>query len=183
MSHRPTDLREAHRQAVELGESHYTDPDTGLHVFTSLGLERRGNCCGSGCRHCPFQHDSMEVGRRATWAQQPVWLTDARPPDNPVDLLFWSGGKDSLLAYRALVREGVRPAELLTPFAAATRVVAHQDVRLNQIVRQAEHLGVPLLGVPLHPGHPYVDRIHEAVGLVPRVARFVFGDLHQEHIR
>ena len=54
---------------------------------------------------------------------------------------------------------------------------------MREVVRQAEHLDEPLLGVPLHPGQPYVDRIREAVGLVPEVGRFVFGDLHLEHIR
>ncbi len=179
----PTDWREAHRRAVERGQSYYIDPETGLHAFTSLGLEQRGHCCGSGCRHCPFQHDSMEVGKRAAWAQQPVWLTEAAPPGEPVDLLFWSGGKDSLLAYRALTREGVRPVALLTTFDSVTRVVAHQEVGLGQIVRQAEHLGLPLLGVPLHSGHPYADRIGDAVALVPQVGRLVFGDLHLQHIR
>lgn len=175
--------REAHRSAVNQGRSHYIDPRTGLQVFTRLGLERRGHCCGSGCRHCPYQHDSMEVGRRATWAQQPAWMTEAVPSAEPVDLLFWSGGKDSLLSYRALGREGVRPVALLTTFDSVTRIVAHQELHFNQIVRQAGHLGLPLLGVPLHPGHPYMDRIREAVALVPRVSRFVFGDLHLEHVR
>lgn len=32
----------------------YVDPRTGLQVFTSDYLRRRGYCCGSGCRHCPW---------------------------------------------------------------------------------------------------------------------------------
>ena len=48
---------------------------------------------------------------------------------------------------------------------------------------QAEHLHVPLLGVPLHPGLAYEARIAEAVTSIPAIARFVFGDLHLEHIR
>ena len=179
----PTDWREAHGRAVERGHSFYVDPATGLHVFTELGLGRRGRCCGSGCRHCPFQHESMELDGRLAAAQQPSWLTADQPPAEPVDVLFWSGGKDSFLAYRWLMREGERPVVLLTTFDTATRIVAHQEYRIRQIVRQAEHLGLPLLGVPLHPGHPYVDRIREAVTLVPAIRRFVFGDLHLQHIR
>ncbi len=178
-----SDWHEAHRQAVERGESFYVDPETGLHVFTELGLRRRGHCCGSGCRHCPYQHESMELDSRVAGAQQPSWLTADQPSGAPADVLFWSGGKDSFLSWRWLVREGARPVVLLTTFDAATRIVAHQEVRVRQIVRQAEHLGLPLLGVPLHPGHPYVGRIREAIALVPAIRRFVFGDLHLQHIR
>ena len=46
----------AHRRACEAGEDHYTDPVTGYLVFTELYHLRRGRCCGSGCRHCPFDH-------------------------------------------------------------------------------------------------------------------------------
>ena len=177
------DWREAHRRAIERGESTYIDPDTGFQVFTELGLERRGHCCGSGCRHCPYQHESMELDSRVAGAQQPSWLTGAAPPGEPADVLFWSGGKDSFLCYRVLMREAVRPVALLTTFDAASRIVAHQEIGVRQVVRQAEHLGLPLLGVPLHPGHDYVDRIREAVSLVPAIVRFVFGDLHLRHIR
>ena len=37
------------------GDDHYTDPDTGYLVFTEKYLARRGECCSSGCRHCPYQ--------------------------------------------------------------------------------------------------------------------------------
>ncbi|MBL9173260.1 MAG: cysteine-rich CWC family protein [Verrucomicrobiales bacterium] len=32
----------------------YVDAVTGLQVFTADYLRRRGYCCGSGCRHCPW---------------------------------------------------------------------------------------------------------------------------------
>ena len=174
---------EAHRQAVDGRESCYIDPQTGFHVFTELGLRRRGTCCGSGCRHCPFQHESMPLPDRAARGQQPAWLTAARAPAEPVDVLFWSGGKDSFLTWRALRREGLRPTVLLTTFDAGTRTVAHQEIQIDAVIRQAENLAQPLLGVPLHPGHAYADRIREACELVPRIARFVFGDLHLLHVR
>ena len=115
--------------------------------------------------------------------EPPLWLTPLRPGPEPLDVLFWSGGKDSFLAYRALLREGARPAVLLTTFDAASRTIAHQELRVELVVRQAEHLQVPLLGVPLHPGLAYEARIAEAVTSIPPIARFVFGDLHLEHIR
>jgi hypothetical protein len=44
----------AHDRAVAAGEPGYLDPDTGFFVFTSAALAARGECCGSGCRHCPY---------------------------------------------------------------------------------------------------------------------------------
>lgn len=32
----------------------YEDPGTGLFVQTAAHLLRRGSCCESGCRHCPY---------------------------------------------------------------------------------------------------------------------------------
>jgi hypothetical protein len=46
----------AHEQAVREGQDHYTDPETGFRVFTEVFHRRRGVCCGTGCRHCPFDH-------------------------------------------------------------------------------------------------------------------------------
>ena len=123
----------------------------------------------------------MEERPRLT--RQSTWLTGVRPSSEPVDVLFWSGGKDSFLAYRALRREGQRSIVLLTTYDASSRKIAHQELGVELVTRQAEHLGVPLLGVPLHPGQAYEARIGEAVRMIPGVARFVFGDLHLEHIR
>jgi ATP-binding cassette subfamily B (MDR/TAP) protein 1 len=152
-------------------------------VFTEFGLRQRGSCCWSGCRHCPWEADQADTGDGAPTVAPPHWLTPVRPAAEPVDALFWSGGKDSFLAYRALLREGACSVVLLTTFDAASRTIAHQELRVELVIRQAEHLGVPLLGVPLHPGLAYEARVAEAVALIPAVARFVFGDLHLEHIR
>ena len=194
--------RRAHRRALKNGESSYIDPQTGFHVFTEIGLRRRGQCCGSGCRHCPYQHEAMSLEDRAARGKQPSWLTADAAPDALVDVLFWSGGKDSFLALRALGREGpsgrkgplgregpsgrkgpLRPVVLLTTFDVATRTVAHQEIPIDAVIRQAEHLGLPLLGVPLHAGEAYMDRIRAGCELVPQITRLVFGDLHLLHIR
>ncbi len=45
----------AHAAAVAAGESGYVDPGTGWFVFTAATLEARGECCGNGCRHCPYE--------------------------------------------------------------------------------------------------------------------------------
>jgi hypothetical protein len=44
----------AHREALRAGAPDYTDPATGLYVFTAASLAERGTCCDTGCRHCPY---------------------------------------------------------------------------------------------------------------------------------
>jgi hypothetical protein len=45
----------AHRAALAAGNPGYLDPATGLLVLTAARLLANGECCGSGCRHCPWQ--------------------------------------------------------------------------------------------------------------------------------
>jgi len=47
-------IMDAHRLAVETRRPLYRDPTSGLSVFTAVFLADRGYCCGSGCRHCPY---------------------------------------------------------------------------------------------------------------------------------
>jgi len=35
------------------GRDYYLEK--GYWVFTELYLRKRGKCCGSGCRHCPYR--------------------------------------------------------------------------------------------------------------------------------
>jgi hypothetical protein len=90
----------------------------------------------------------------------PAFLTDgAHTLTDGVTVLFWSGGKDSFLALRALLRAAAATAGsstdhrsrfvLLTTFDRDSRFVAHQEVPVASIVRQAAHLGLALVGVPL----------------------------------
>jgi len=43
-----------HEEACRNKEDFYFDPETGYTVFTAYYHLKRGSCCGSGCRHCPF---------------------------------------------------------------------------------------------------------------------------------
>ncbi len=43
-----------------LGEDYYLE--NGNWVFTAKYLLRRGYCCGSGCRHCPYGYVEQESG-------------------------------------------------------------------------------------------------------------------------
>jgi hypothetical protein len=38
------------------GEDYYVE--NGLYVFTASFLKRRGYCCDSGCRHCPYPKET-----------------------------------------------------------------------------------------------------------------------------
>lgn len=54
----------AHDAAVAAGRDLYADPETGYLVFTAPALARRGYCCGSGCRHCPYPADEQRRAGR-----------------------------------------------------------------------------------------------------------------------
>ncbi len=41
------------------GEDFYYD-EKGFVVFTEAFLLKRGYCCGSGCRHCPYGNAPTE---------------------------------------------------------------------------------------------------------------------------
>ena len=56
---------ELHTQACQKGLSYYIDPLTGYSVMTAVELRRRGACCGSGCRHCPFDHEAVPAEKKA----------------------------------------------------------------------------------------------------------------------
>ena len=43
-----------HLDALDAGADTYIDPRSGLTVLTAGYLARRGYCCESGCRHCPY---------------------------------------------------------------------------------------------------------------------------------
>ncbi|MEQ1507467.1 MAG: DUF5522 domain-containing protein [Myxococcota bacterium] len=60
---------DVHRAAVEAGRPTYRDPATGYTVMTEVAHLARGTCCGSGCRHCPFDHDAVPDAIRAKVAR------------------------------------------------------------------------------------------------------------------
>lgn len=43
-----------HRAACNAGQPVYVDPASGYQVLTADALAARGECCSSGCRHCPW---------------------------------------------------------------------------------------------------------------------------------
>jgi hypothetical protein len=51
---RRAEILAAHAAALARGDDGYTDPVSGFFVFTAAYLAARGDCCESGCRHCPY---------------------------------------------------------------------------------------------------------------------------------
>lgn len=47
--------------------------EKGLMVFTETYHLKRGFCCGSGCKHCPFGYENVPEPRRTE-------LRQAKPP-------------------------------------------------------------------------------------------------------
>lgn len=197
---------EVHKAACDVGDAQYNDPATGFKVFTEVALKARGKCCGSGCRHCPYNHENVKD--KASKIQQPAFLhigksemfnvvqplTSSNGEKMRVRVLFWSSGKDSFLTLRALVKLHVKSKPfrliLLTTFDSVSRVVAHQEVHINEVLKQAKHLDVSLVGVPVHRGssESYQTRIRNALKHIENtigqtVTTLVFGDLHLEHIK
>jgi hypothetical protein len=54
-----------HDAADRAGDDTYVDPATGYTVLTAGYLRRRGHCCGSGCRHCPYDYEAVREPRRS----------------------------------------------------------------------------------------------------------------------
>lgn len=50
------DAKPPARQDAELQEGLDYYVEDGLLVFTGVFLRKRGYCCESGCRHCPYQN-------------------------------------------------------------------------------------------------------------------------------
>ena len=197
-----------HDEACKNGQFSYEDPETGYSVFTQLAHEQRGWCCGSGCRHSPYGH--VNVKDKAFKIQQPAILVEQQHSHKDsndkeglfglhherVKVLFFSGGKDSFLTLRALVRQyySAQPfgLVLLTTFDASTRNIAHQDVPIDDVMKQATHLNITLLGIPLRraSGETYKDRIQKGLQAIQNhlgpkssISTLVFGDLHLDHIK
>jgi len=60
----PAEAMVAHDQAVARGLQTYRDPATGYQVLTTTHLLAVGECCGQGCRHCPFPADQQRKAGR-----------------------------------------------------------------------------------------------------------------------
>ena len=46
-------------------EEDYYLNEKGLLVFTKKFLLERGYCCGSGCKHCPYEYEAVPQPKRS----------------------------------------------------------------------------------------------------------------------
>ena len=168
---------EEHRIAVQEGQYGYIDSNTGLFVMTETYLRHRGRCCGNGCRHCPFGR-SLPEGQTS---DDNLLILPANMTSLPTDCvtLFWSGGKDSYLAYLELKRTE-RNILLCTTYANG--MVGHQEIPVERIIRQAKRLHAPLLLIALKSDERYEHRVSNTLRK-HSIDTLAFGDLHLEEIR
>uniref|UniRef100_A0A1I7W1I5 28S ribosomal protein S21, mitochondrial n=1 Tax=Loa loa TaxID=7209 RepID=A0A1I7W1I5_LOALO len=63
------DIYMAHLKAIRQRRLSYKDPKKGFLVMTVSQHLLRGKCCGSGCRHCPYQHENaaLQIRKSKIW--------------------------------------------------------------------------------------------------------------------
>lgn len=64
MTNGPNDRKGAGSGALKEGEDYYLN-EQGLLTFTEAYHLRRGYCCGSGCKHCPYNYEAVPEPRRS----------------------------------------------------------------------------------------------------------------------
>lgn len=105
----------------------------------------------------------------------------------PVDLLFWSGGKDSFLALQFYRDETGRDPLLLTTYNDEDGTVPHQNIPVEVTRRQALQLELIIFTVPIsHPAsnERYLKTMGRALESIPfQINELLFGDLHLRDIR
>ena len=130
----------AHQQAEENGKDTYLDPATGYVVFTRTGLLRRGVCCGTGCRHCPYQHERVPLDLRIGVAQQPTWLTER----SGEEAVVWKGSVETLSDRNCIV----------VIFDATSRQTEPDACQIEDMLACLGKTGCSVIGVPRHEGVP-----------------------------
>jgi len=103
-----------------------------------------------------------------------------------ISILFWSGGKDSLITLR-LLEKSTADISLLTTYDESESMVPIQNIPLRQIRKQALHLGYMHVAIPIPfpcPNEVYLDRIFLHLEKLPfHIDRLVFGDWHLKDIK
>jgi uncharacterized protein (TIGR00290 family) len=142
--------------------------EEGFMVFTKEYHLKRGYCCGSGCRHCPYK---SKDGLR------------------PRVSVSWSGGKDSAYALHHVLMSGKFDViHLHTIIDEETRRVGLHGVSEELIDKQAAAIGIPLKKIYLKAfadGDVYRECLagfyHQCVE--ERIDGVVFGDIFLEDLR
>lgn len=53
--------------------------EDGKFVLTERYHWRRGHCCGNGCRHCPYSHESVPLKMRGQKEPPRPYYPDSKP--------------------------------------------------------------------------------------------------------
>lgn len=105
-----------------------------------------------------------------------------------MDILFWSGGKDAYLAlhFHRKNHPG-RDLKLLTTYEASSEIVPHQNIPFSHIRKQAAHLELDLIGVPLPAdcsNEKYLEQVEAGLSEQNQTIEYlIFGDLYLQDIR
>ena len=104
-----------------------------------------------------------------------------------IDIVFWSGGKDSYLALQFFLRKyDTEKLKLLTTYEDERNVVPHQNLSLSTIQNQAKSLGLELITVPLPeecPNKIYLEKLESVLNDEGDFRYLIFGDWHLEDIK
>src|SRR4051812_5839280 len=105
--------------------------------------------------------------------------------------LSWSGGKDSALAYAALLKDPeIEVVAFLTSITRGFDRISIHGVRRRLLEQQVDRLGLPLVEIALEPActnDVYEKAFQSALSVTrerwPGVAGIAFGDLFLEDVR
>jgi len=56
-------------EPLKEGEDFYYN-ESGLLVFTEKYHIKKGYCCGNGCKHCPYNYESVPESKRSMLINQ-----------------------------------------------------------------------------------------------------------------
>ncbi|HEX5168974.1 MAG TPA: diphthine--ammonia ligase [Cyclobacteriaceae bacterium] len=152
----------------QIGENDDYYVENGLIVFTKAYHLKRGDCCGSGCRHCPYGFNRKD--------KQPVSMS-------------WSGGKDSASALCRIVNSGqYEVVNLHTVIGEETRRVSLHGVPETLIEAQAQALNLPLTKLYLKTADnhdAYVKLMSDFYYQIRNegIEGIVFGDIFLEDLK
>ena len=174
--------RAAHEAACAAGSETYVDSVTGLTVFTRIAHERRGKCCGCGCRHCPFKPQG-EAALRATKATEEAGAGRVDTPSselkrkNRVYTKTGDAGTSSLFTGERVskdnaVFEALGTIDELVSFCGVAHASclgnglhAHLEQIIKVLMTIASHVATPKSSARASPrklGHPCCVRLSQA---------------------
>lgn len=158
------EIEACHAEAVRNRSETYTDPHSGLMVFTELAALRRGYCCGKGCRHCPYGHFAvMSTNRGSNNAPREIVVVrpspSARRPSSSTSadstpafldgkLLFFSGGTKSTALLERAAREDADccgTISAITTFDSSTGMVDETN-DLGKVMDRFQEVLIPRPG-------------------------------------